>query len=161
MATRCVLTPYAAEFPASNFPELRLVNRRPVLGFDASTQETCAWAGIAPQGLTGMLTAVLHYMMASATTGAIVFEAAVEAVTDGDSTDLDAGDSFDTYNTGSAETVPGTAGFAGEISITLTTKDGIAAGDYFRLAVRRAPADSGDTATGDAYVLAVELRDAA
>ena len=161
MATRLILTPHAAEFPSSNFPQLQLVNRRPVLSFDAATQETAYWTGIAPQGLTGTLTATLHYIMASATTGGIVFEAAIEAVTDADATDLDAGDSFDTYNTSSTETVPGTAGHKGEIAITLTTKDSIAAGDYFRLAIRRAPAHAGDDAAGDASVLVVELRDAA
>jgi hypothetical protein len=30
MATRLVLTPYAAEFPATNFPQLTVVNTRPV-----------------------------------------------------------------------------------------------------------------------------------
>jgi hypothetical protein len=161
MATRLVLTPLAAEFPASAFPQLQLVNRRSVLSFDASTQETCYWTGIAPQGLTGTLTAIIHYIMASATTGGVVFEGAIEAVTDADATDLDAGDSFDTYNTSSTETVPGTAGHKGEIAITLTTQDSIAAGDYFRLALRRAPANAGDDAVGDASVLAVELRDGA
>lgn len=34
MATRAILTPYAAEFPSSNFPQLTLSNRRPVLAFD-------------------------------------------------------------------------------------------------------------------------------
>jgi hypothetical protein len=61
-------------------------------------------------------------------------------------------------NTGS-ESVPGTPGYLGQVSITLTNNDSLAAGDYFRLSLSR-DADDGtnDTATGDLYVLAVELR---
>lgn len=161
MASRIVFTPYSAEFPASNFPQLTLVNRRPVLAFDATTQETCQWTGVAPQGLTGALTAVITYIMASATTGGVVFGVALEAISDGDATDLDAGDSFDTDNENADLTVPGTAGHIDQISITLTNADAMAAGDYFRLRLRRDPADVNDDATGDCYVLSVELRDAA
>lgn len=161
MASRMVFTPYSAEFPASNFPQLTLVNRRPVLAFDATTQETCQWTSIAPQGLTGTLTAVISYIMASATTGGVIFGVALEAITDGDATDLDAGDSFDTDNENGDLTVPGTAGHIDQISITLTNADSLAAGDYFRLRLRRDPADANDDATGDCYVLSVELRDAA
>jgi hypothetical protein len=138
-----------------------MVNRRPVLAFDASTQETCYWTGLAPQGLTGTLTLVVSYIMASANTGSIEFEAAVEAVTELDATDLDSTTSFGSVNTGS-ESVPGTPGYLGQVSITLTNNDSLAAGDYFRLSLSR-DADDGtnDTATGDLYVLAVELRDGA
>lgn len=163
MATRAVFGPLAAEFPSSNFPQLTLVNRRPVLAFDAATDETCYWTGIAPQGLTGTLTLVITYIMASATSGTVGFQAALEAVTDGDATDLDAGDSFDTVNNSASTTVPGTAGHIDQISVTLTNADSIAAGDYFRLKLNRDADGSAitDSATGDAYVLAVELRDAA
>lgn len=160
MATRFVGTPLAAEFPSSNYPALTLVNRRPVLAFDASTDETAYWTGVAPQGLTGTITVVITYMMASATSGNIYWQAQLEAVTDGDATDLDAGTSFDTANSGNGA-VPGTAGYIDQISITMTNADGLAAADYFRLSVNRDADNGSDTATGDAYLLAVELRDAA
>lgn len=163
MATRCVLLPYAAEFPATNFPQLQLVNRRPVLSFDAATDEACQWSGIAPQGLTGTLELVVTYMMASATSGAIGLQASVEAVSDGDATDLDAGDSFDTVNNSASVTVPGTAGHIDQVTITLTNKDGIAAGDYFRVRLNRDADGSAitDDAAGDALVLCCEIRDGA
>lgn len=161
MATRGVFLPQSAEYPASNFPQLLLVNRRFVLAFDAATDESCYWTGVAPQGLTGTLTLVVSYIMASATSGDVVWDAAVEAVTDGDATDLDAGDSFDTTNAATAATVPGTAGHIDQVSITLTNKDSIAVGDYFRVRLNRDANNAADTATGDAYVLSVELRDAA
>lgn len=163
MATRFVFTPYAAEFPASNAPELGITNRRPTLAFDASTDETCYWTGIAPQGLTGTITVVITYMMASATSSAVGFQAQIEAITDGDSTDLDATTSFDSVNNSASTTVPGTAGYIDQISITMTNADSLAAADLFRLSLNRDADGSAitDNATGDAYVLAVEFRDAA
>ena len=161
MATRFVFTPYAAEFPAANFPQLLLVNRRPVLAFDAATDETARWTAIAPQGLTGTITVIISYIMASATSGEVGFQAALEAVTDGDAVDLDAGDSFDTANSSAFVTVPGTAGYIDQVAITMTNADSIAAGDYFRLSLNRDANHASDTATGDCYVLGVELRDAA
>ena len=175
MATRAVFTPFSAEFPASAFPELRMVNRRPVLAFDASADETVWWTFVAPQGLTTpltvvgasgetapLLTVVITYMMASAITNAVGWQAAIEAVSDGDTTDLDAVTSFDAQNSVSVS-VPGTQGYIDQASITLTSNDAIAAGDYVRLAINRDANGSAvlDTATGDAYLLCVELRDSA
>lgn len=159
--TRAILTPYSAEFPATNFPQLKLdAQRRPVLAFDATTGETAYWTLVAPQGLSGALTAVVHYKMASATSGGVAFDVAVEAVTDGDAVDLDAGTSFDSVNGGNDASVPGTAGYKGEVSIALTNADSIAAGDLVRISLARDVADGNDTATGDCEVLAVELREA-
>lgn len=163
MATRFVLTPFSAEFPSSNFPQLMLVNRRPVLAFDAATDEAAYWTVVAPQGITGTWTAVITYMMASATSGTVGFQVQVEAVSDGDATDLDATTSFDTVNNSASTTVPGTAGYIDQISITLSNLDSIAAADYVRFSLNRDADGSAitDSATGDAYVLAVEIRDGA
>ena len=163
MATRAVFLPYAAEFPATNFPQLLLVNRRPALAFNAATDEACYWTGVAPQGMTGTLSIVISYVMASATSGAVGFQARLEAVTAADATDLDATTSFDSVNNSASTTVPGTAGYLGQISITLTNADSLAVADYFRLSLNRDADGSAitDSAAGDAYVLGVELRDAA
>lgn len=160
MATRAIWSPLNAELPSTGYAQHAVVNNRPVLAFDASTDEEARFSGVAPQGLTGAVTAVVTYMMASATSGDVVFNAALEAVSDGDATDLDAGDSFDTANAATA-TVPGTAGYIDQVTITCTNADSIAAGDYFRLKLLRDADNAADTATGDLYVLAVELRDAA
>jgi len=161
MATRLILTPYAAEFPATNFPQLLLVNRHPVLAFDTTTGETAYWTAVIPQGWTGTVTAIISYMMASATSGGVAFDVAVEAVTSGDAVDLDAGTSFDTVNGGSDAAVPGTAGYMEQISITLSNLDSAAAGDLVRISLARDVADAADTAAGDCYVLSVEIRDGA
>jgi hypothetical protein len=164
MATRLLLTPGSAEFPSSNFPQLTISNtteRRLVLAFDASTQETCAWTVVVPQGITGTITAVISYAMASATTGGVAFEVGVEALTSGDAVDTDAATSYDTTNTGTDAGVPGTAGYMEQLSITLSNVDSWAAGDLARIYLRRAPANATDTATGDALVFAVTIADAA
>jgi K+-transporting ATPase A subunit len=99
--------------------------------------------------------------MASATSGGVAFDVAVEAVTSGDALDLDATTSFDTVNGGSDAAVPGTAGYMEQISITLSNLDSAAAGDLVRISLARDVADAADTAAGDCYVLAVEIRDGA
>lgn len=88
MATRFVGDPLGAHFPASNAPALTLVNRRPVLAFDAATDETAYWTFVAPQGWTGTVTLVLSYIMASATSGAVYWQAQLEAVTAGDAVEI-------------------------------------------------------------------------
>lgn len=163
MSTRFIFDPTSASFPSSNFPAPGVDGQsRPYLGFDATTDETCYWTGIAPQDLSGAITVVITYRMTSATTGACRWQSALEAISDGDAVDTDSTSSFDTANSNGA-TVPGTAGYIDQISITMTNADSIAAGDYFRLSVNRdADGTSGtDDATGDAEILAVELRDAA
>lgn len=165
MATRAAFSPLDAEFASANAPQLTTIHttaRRPVLGFDATADETAYFTGVAPQGLTGAMTAVLTVAFASATSGAARWQVALEAVTAGDATDLDAAESYDTDNSAGVS-APATAGYIVQVSVTLTNADSIAAGDLFRLRVRRdADGTSGtDDATGDAYLLAVELRDAA
>jgi len=160
MATRAVLEPFGAHYPSSNYPGMTQINRRPVLAFDAATAETAYWTLVAPQGLTGTLTLVISFIMASATSGNVVWVAAVEAVTAADATDLDAVTSFDADNSATAA-VPGTAGYLQQVSITLTNKDSVAAADYVRISIKRDAANGSDTASGDAYLLAAELRDAA
>ncbi len=163
MATRFVGLPESAHFPSTSFPQLTQSNQRPVLGYDAATDETAYWTDIAPQGLTGAITVVVTIAMASATSGTVGIQAQIEAITDADATDTDATTSFDSVNNSASTTVPGTAGYIKQISITMTNADSMAAADYYRLSVNRDADGSAitDSATGDMYLLAVELRDAA
>lgn len=162
MATRFIAAPNSAEYPSTNFAQLRTINttqRRPVLAFDAATNEDVIFTAIVPQGWTGTITALVSYVMASATSGDVDVDVSVEAISDGDAVDLDAAASFDTVNSTDNTTVPGTAGFIDVITVTLTNNDSSAAGDYIRFKVTRDAAS--DTATGDMFVLAVEIRDGA
>lgn len=162
MATRGIFMPENAKFPASNFAAYTQINERGALAFDASTAESCYFPYIAPQGLTGTQTFIIHYFMASATSGKVDFTVAVEAITPGDATDLDTTTSFDTANTITAPTVPGTAGYPDAVTCTLTNVDSMAAGDTIRFKLTRDATDAtNDTATGDCYVYACEWRDGA
>jgi hypothetical protein len=147
----------------SAFPQLLPIGGRPVLGFDDSTDQEISWSDVAAQGLAGPYTLVVFFFMASATSGAVRWQAQLEAITPNvDTLDLDATTSFATANSNGA-TVPGTAGYLAAVSITMTNDDSIAPGDYYRVLLRRdADGTSGtDDATGLAYVTQVELRDSA
>lgn len=154
------LPPNAWFLPGSNHPDRKVVQNRPFLSYDDTTVESAySVPFIMPAGYTGSgtLKADVSYTMSTATSGKIDFEISVEAVTSGDAQDIDAGDSFDTAN-GANETVPATAGYMSILTVTLTNKDSVAAGDYVRLKLER-DADDGtnDTASGDARVFHVRI----
>lgn len=157
--TRVILTPESAHFPSSNYPALSAVNARPVLAFDAATQETCYWTFVAPQGLSGALSVVIHLFGNAAGTNPTYWEAAIEAITPSDSVDLDSSTSFDSVNAGNVA-MPATQGHQTSVSITLTNADSIAAGDYVRLSLARDADNGSDTFAADAYVTLVEIREA-
>jgi hypothetical protein len=94
-------------------------------------------------------------MATTATSGNVRWSVAFERCT----TDLDT-DSFDTATAATVAT-SGTSGIVAAGSITCTSIDSITAGDLFRLRVQRLGADAADTMTGDAELVAVEIRSAA
>lgn len=168
MATGSIaLSPGAAVFPdgsASNAaPQLQPAKSSASppspyflqLAFDASTEEQCMWSFRMPADYSSSPALKVQYKMASATTGGVAFEGRLAAVSDGDSQDVDA-KAFAAANVGTA-TVPATAGHLDEVSITLTTADSVAAGDFVVLYLNRDPAHASDTAAGDCEVLAVAL----
>lgn len=160
--TRVTLLPEAAHFPTTSPAALSMsaYQNRPVIAFDSgATEEECYWTWIAPQGMSGTLTLVIS-LYCLATSGTTAWNAYIEAYTSGDTVDLDANStpSWDSTNDSSADTVPGTAGYFYQQTITLTNKDSVAAGDYCRLRLVRDT--SVDTAAADACVLALEIREA-
>lgn len=159
MVTKMVLLPTGAEFPETNYANLTSFNDRPAIEFDPAINQSVQWSFVAPSDLSGGLTAKIFYTMASAVSGDIDIDVSIEAVTDGDTVDLDSSASFDAVNSADNNTVPGTAGYVGVISVTLTNADGVAAGDYVRLRVTRDAVS--DTAAGNMRLIAVELQDSA
>lgn len=163
--TVAYLTPGGAETKTTTFPapgrSSDASGSRPYLAFDASADEAAYWTLRVPVGFTSPFTAVIDYAAASATSNAVVFDMAVEAITSGDSMDTDTSESLDSVNTASADTVPGTAGHLKQVTLALTNGDSAAAGDYVRFRLRRVGSSGSDTATGDIFVFGVEIQDAA
>lgn len=130
------------------------INGRGALTFPNSGTGTAIWTAVVPQGWTGTPTAIISYFT-DVTTGSFTWAIELEAIAEVDAVDLDAATSFDTANS-AADSVPATAGYLAQHSITLTNNDSAAAGDMLRVRLSRT-----DTTTGNAYVTVVEIRDAA
>ena len=144
--------------PSTAFATLDTRNSIAVLDYDAATDENAVFVGIMPEAasLGSGLIVRLHWMATSATSGNVRWGVQLER----SNTDLDS-DSFDTAVEATAA-ANGTSGILTTTAITVTTIDGITAGDVFRLKVfRNADDATNDTMTGDAELVAVEVRSAA
>jgi len=124
--------------------------------FDTTTEEWCTWQFRMPADYASAPVAVVQYKMASATSGGVAWDVRVAAVSDGDSVDVDA-KGFGSANTGTA-TVPGTAGYLDEVSVTLSNADSVAAGDFVVIRLARAVANGADTASGDAECVGISVQ---
>ena len=141
--------------PATNFATLDTRNSVLVLEFDAATEESAYFVGVVAESmtLTSGITVRLWWMGDTATSGNVQWGVQLERT----GTDMDA-DSFDT-NAQTTSAASGTSGIESVASVTITTIDSLAAGDRFRLRVYRVAADAtNDTMTGDAQLVAVEVR---
>jgi hypothetical protein len=144
--------------PATAFATLDTRNSIAVLDFDAATDESAVFVGVIPEGasLGSGLKVFLHWMASTATSGNCRWGVQFEK----SGTDLDS-DSFDTA-TEAHSAANGTSGIETVTEITATAIDSLAAGDRFRLKVfRNADDATNDTMTGDAELIAVEVRSAA
>lgn len=152
--------PGGHEPPATNYATLDLRNAHPVLDFDATTSETVYWTDVLSREYGGGgITLTVIWAATTAVTGNVVWEAAFERLED-EGTDIDA-DSFAAVQAVTS-TAPATSGALQYGAITFTNGaqiDSLAVGEAFRLLLRRAPADAGDTMAGDAEAVAVELRE--
>jgi hypothetical protein len=153
-----VFTPLDNQPPATNFATLDTRNSVATLDFDAATDEAAVFVGVIPEGanLSSGLSIHLSWAATSATTGNCEWGVQVEKTT---GHDID-GDGFDTAAVANTAT-SGTSGVINTTAITLTTIDSLAAGDAFRLRVYRDADAVGDTMTGDAELIAVEVRQVA
>jgi hypothetical protein len=152
-----VFTPLDNQPPAANFATLDTRNSIAVLDFDAATDEAAVFVGFVPEAavLSSGIKVRIAWMATSATSGDCVWGAQFER----GNTDLDS-DSFDTATTATT-TTSGTSGIANVTEITCTTIDSLVAGDLFRVKIYRDADAGGDTMTGDAELVAVELQQVA
>lgn len=157
--TLLTFLPQDNEPPSSDFATLDLRNGHPVLDFDDTTNEDAVFSAIMPQHYAGGgVTVYLHYAMSSATTGDVDWDVAFERIGD-QQQDIDA-DGFAAVNSVDNTTVPGTSGNVDVVSVAFTDgadMDSVAAGEAFRIKVTRDAAS--DTASGDAELVAVEIRE--
>jgi len=125
--------------------------------FAADQTESAMWVFRMPENYGSALTAKLQYSMASATSGKVDMEVEVMAVSDGDSQDLDTASFAAVNEIAGGTTVPGTAGYLDEISITLSNADSLTAGDLVYIRINRDHDDTDDTAAGDLEMRALSL----
>ncbi len=159
--TLCVFTPLHNEPPASGYATLDLRNERPVLDFDAASDEAAVFHGVMPQHYGGGGASVMiAWSATSATSGDVKWNAQFERLADGGQ-DIDS-DNFGTAQT-ATDTTDGTSGALTYSTIAFADAaalGSIAAGENFRLKIARDADDAADTMTGDAEIVSVEIREA-
>lgn len=173
MATGTILLPIGGAIP----PDASASNAAPAIvrvkssasapsahflqaNFDPATDEMLWWSFRMPSDYASAPVLKVLFKLSSDTNTAhnVRFEGRLAAVTSGDSTDVDAKALATTNSAGT--TIPGTAGYLKELSITLTNDDSLAAGDFAIVYLRRdADGTTGtdDSTTGDCEVVAVSL----
>jgi hypothetical protein len=101
----------------------------------------------------GVVKAGLGFFMASDNTNDIALDVFIEAVTpDTDTIDLEATTGWDSANSGTVSLSGSTAGDPLSLTITLTNKDGVVAGDWVRVGIRRDTDSANDDAAGYLYL---------
>lgn len=141
--------------PSTNYATLDTRNSVLVLEFDATTEESATFVGVVNENaeIPSGLSVRLWWMADTATSGNVRWGVQFEKT----GTDLDS-DSYDTNAQATSE-ASGTSGIESAVSITITTIDSLVAGDRFRLRVYRVATDAtNDTMTGDAQLVAIEVR---
>ena len=156
--TLAVFTPRHSSPPATAFATLDTRNSIAVLDFDDAVTESAIFPAIIPEAadLTSGISVRINWMATTAISGNVRWRAALER----GNTDLDA-DSFDTAAEANGA-ANGTSGIPTTTSISLTTIDSISVGEPYRIRISRVGSDTtNDTMTGDAELIAVEIRSAA
>jgi hypothetical protein len=155
--TLLVFTPLNNEAPSTSYPTLDVRNDHPVLDYPDDTYKDALFTAVLPRSYAGGgLTVAIYFAMSSATSGNVVWKAAIERI--GEVLDIDS-DGFAAYQA-QIKAVAGTCGMAAKAEIEFTDgaqMDSLVAGELFRLKVRRDGGDGSDNASGDAELLAVEV----
>lgn len=143
---------YAQEFEriVTGSPASNVRNNHKVLAFDAAGTETVEYIFVLPVAYASgsNLSIVLYGSAASATSGAVRNQIAVERI--GTTQDIDS-DSFDTAVAATSATASGTSGihFTTTFALANSAIDDPAAGEKIRIQLSRLGADGADTMTGD------------
>ncbi len=129
--------------------------------FDDSSAEYLDYlCYLGPSYAGGGLTLSLPWLPVAATSGAVVWRAAVRRV-NASSEDIDASQTYD-FNQASASSAPGTQGQIAVPTIAFTDgadMDSWAAGELAMVRVGRLPSDSGDNMSGDAHLIELIIKE--
>lgn len=153
--------PEEALFLATAFPAYTKINGTnfPVSGlaYDATTSESAHWRFVATSYGSGNLTLRVLWYADTASSGGVVWEGAIAAITPNtDSQDIET-DAYATA-TNAADTHLGTTGQRlHSVDVTISNLDSLAADDWVTLKVSRLPANASDTLTGDAILVGLVL----
>ena len=161
--TLCVFFPTDGEEPgAGTAPTLDVVNGTVVLEFDTTTEEQIDFAGFMPRVYDGGgVTITVGWMADTATSGSVGWEIAMSRV-QAETTNLGS-DSYGSFQSAS-DVAPGTAGIVAYHSDAMSDgaqMDSVAAGEYFRLRLRRDADGSAvtDDMAGDAQLVFIEIKE--
>lgn len=154
-------TPDDAAAVASNFAAYRVRQGTnfpvPGLDFDAATDEDAYFYFTATGYGSGNLTVTVQWYADSASSGDVIWGAQLACITPNTDTQDIETDALATANT-ATDTHLGTTGQRlHSVDITVSNLDSIAAGDYVVLRLYRDANAAGDTMTGDATVVGVNV----
>ena len=155
--------PEQAQYLATNFPQLVKTNGTnfPVSGLaydGGSTDESAYFKFVATSYGSGNLTVTVYWYADTASSGNVVWGAAISAITPNtDSQDIET-DAFATANTQQDAHLGTTGQRLHSVDITVSNLDSIAAGDHVFVHIYRDASDTvNDTMTGDAIITLVTL----
>ena len=155
------LAPEEAQFLSSTFPQFLKTDGSnfPVSGlaFDAAADEFAYWKLRASQYGSGNLTLDIEWYADSASSGDVVFDAAVAAITPNTDTQDVETKAFATINSVTDSHLGTTGQRLHRCSITISNLDSIAADDVFWLRISRDANNGSDTMTGDAILVSATL----
>jgi len=159
--TLLIFTPLSNEPTSASFATLDIRNQHPVLDFDATDAEFGVFTAVMPRNYAGTtgITGYISAAFTSATSGSLVFGLSIERI-GSEVLDIDS----DSFAASQSVTIgaPGTNGQVITGSVALTDgaqMDGLLVGEAFRLKIVRDVADASDTATGDAEMLTIEIKE--
>lgn len=161
--TLVVLTPLHNETPGAKYATPDTRNRHPVLDFDAGDPECALFTAVLPRNYAGGgVTVTLIWAASSANTNDVLWNVAFDRLADEDTAaHALTADTFASCNT-VTQTCAATNGQLEYSTIAFTAgaqMDSTAAGELFHLHVARDAAQAGDTMTGDAELVAIEIKE--
>lgn len=159
--TLCVLLPHAYFPTATAYATRDTRNNTPVLDFDDSVDESALWLDVMPVRYAGGgLTVDIMFAMTSATNGDVVWCAQFERIGIGNQSI--GSDGFASEKSAVVSVYSIEASYVKQATLTFTDgaeMDSIVSGEPFRIRVYRDADNAYDTATGDAELVAVHVKE--